>query len=113
MRCSRCDRENRSDARFCRGCGAPLSLRCGACGADAEPDSAFCDRCGASLSAPTGASLSAPTGASLSAPAPPPEAPRAAGPASYTPKHLAERILRTRAAIEGERKHVTVLFADL
>ena len=97
MRCSRCDRENRSDARFCRGCGAPLSLRCGACGADAEPDSAFCDRCGASLSPP----------------APSAEPARTAGPASYTPKHLAERILRTRAALEGERKHVTVLFADL
>jgi class 3 adenylate cyclase len=38
---------------------------------------------------------------------------RAAGPASYTPRHLAERILSTRAALEGERKHVTVLFADV
>ena len=34
-------------------------------------------------------------------------------PDSYTPKHLAERILTSRAALEGERKQVTVLFADL
>ena len=38
-------------------------------------------------------------------PAPPPE--------SYTPRHLADRILRSRAALEGERKQVTVLFADI
>jgi len=34
-------------------------------------------------------------------------------PNSYTPKHLAERILPSKAALEGERKQVTVLFADL
>src|SRR6202158_5451235 len=34
-------------------------------------------------------------------------------PQSYTPKHLAEKILTSKAALEGERKMVTVLFADL
>ena len=34
-------------------------------------------------------------------------------PASYTPRHLAEKILITRSALEGERKQVTVLFCDL
>src|SRR5207247_3087817 len=34
-------------------------------------------------------------------------------PDSYTPRHLAERILTSRAALEGERKQVTILFADL
>jgi SAM-dependent methyltransferase len=34
-------------------------------------------------------------------------------PEAYTPKHLAERILTSKAALEGERKQVTVLFADL
>jgi class 3 adenylate cyclase len=43
--------------------------------------------------------------AAKSAPAPEPR--------SYTPKHLAEKILRSRGALEGERKHVTVLFADV
>jgi class 3 adenylate cyclase len=38
---------------------------------------------------------------------------RFASPGSYTPKHLAEKILTSKAALEGERKQVTVLFADL
>ena len=38
---------------------------------------------------------------------------RVAGVAVHTPKHLAERILTSRTALEGERKQVTVLFADL
>ena len=42
------------------------------------------------------------------APAPPARAPRA-----YTPSYLAEKILTSRHALEGERKQVTVLFADL
>src|SRR5215467_7821316 len=36
-----------------------------------------------------------------------------AGASQYTPKHLAEKILTSRSALEGERKQVTVLFADL
>jgi class 3 adenylate cyclase len=40
-------------------------------------------------------------------------APRFATPESYTPKHLAERILTSASALEGERKQVTVLFADM
>src|SRR6516225_12036260 len=34
-------------------------------------------------------------------------------PLAYTPKHLADKILTTRSALEGERKQVTVLFADV
>jgi class 3 adenylate cyclase/tetratricopeptide (TPR) repeat protein len=99
MHCPRCARENREHARFCRGCGTALPIACPRCAAPIEPDSDFCDRCGASLA--TGDAAATESDA------------RARGPASYTPKHLAERILRTRSAIEGERKHVTVLFADL
>src|SRR5262249_10594719 len=51
-------------------------------------------------------------GASLETP-PAPVRPRFASPQSYTPKHLAERILTSKSALEGERKQVTVLFADL
>src|SRR5437660_2359215 len=40
-------------------------------------------------------------------------APRFTSPESYTPKHLAEQILTSKSALEGERKQVTVLFADL
>ena len=51
-------------------------------------------------------------GGALGAPPPLDEAP-ARAPADYTPKHLAERILESKSALEGERKQVTVLFADV
>jgi len=43
---------------------------------------------------------------------PPPPAARFNSPESYTPKHLAEKILTSKSALEGERKQVTVLFVD-
>ena len=98
MKCPRCQAENREGARFCRECGATLSAVCWSCGAKVEAGSKFCDGCGASLDAP---------------PASGPRASRFASPDSYTPTHLAERILTSKSAMEGERKQVTVLFADL
>src|SRR3954469_3318579 len=97
MICPACRRENPTDARFCTRCGKALELRCGACQTTNTADSRFCKGCGQSL-----ATVSAPA----TVPAPP-------APEAYTPKHLAERILTSRAALEGERKQVTVLFADL
>src|SRR5215813_6779108 len=47
------------------------------------------------------------------APAPTPPSAAAPAPLAYTPPYLAEKILTTRSAMEGERKQVTVLFADL
>ena len=98
MTCPRCHTENREGARFCRKCGATFAAVCAGCGTPVEAGSKFCDRCGAPLAA---------------TPAPPAAAPRFASPERYTPQHLAERILTSKAALEGERKQVTVLFADL
>jgi class 3 adenylate cyclase len=81
-------------------CAAPLPLACGACGAGVPKDARFCPHC----AHPTGAAAAAATLA-------PAEPTRSV--ASYTPKHLAEKILQSRSALEGERKHVTVLFADV
>src|SRR5438128_813391 len=55
------------------------------------------------------------TGAAVAPPVPAPTPPPAAGPAplAYTPPYLVEKILTTRSALEGERKQVTILFADL
>src|SRR2546425_5532923 len=94
MGCSKCGRENRAGRRFCAECGAQLTLVCGSCKALNEPGEQFCGECGKPLAEP--------------AKLPPPPEPR-----SYTPHHLAEKILSTRSAIEGEHKQVTVLFADL
>jgi len=53
------------------------------------------------------------TGATAAPPAPPAGPMPAAAPLGYTPSYLAEKILTGRTALEGERKQVTVLFADL
>src|SRR5215831_17258699 len=97
MRCLRCQHENEADAKFCEECAAPLARACAKCGRQLTPAAKFCPEC----AHPTGLS-----------PAPPP-AQRFDSPESYTPKHLAEKILTSKAALEGERKQVTVLFADL
>src|SRR5215813_884756 len=90
--------------RFCGQCGAALAPRCPQCQAESPPGFRFCGQCGASLQ----------TSSSHAAPVPAPRAPVAPPTiASYTPKHLADKILKSRAAVEGERRQVTVLFADV
>src|SRR5215831_4577889 len=99
MTCSKCGHENRTGAKYCEECGAHLASICANCGAQLSPTAKFCSEC----AHPTGtAALST---SSLS--------PRFGAPDIYTPKHLAEKILTSRSALEGERKQVTVLFADL
>jgi class 3 adenylate cyclase len=95
MQCPQCRFENRAGVRFCEECGAKLDVACPACGATVPPGRKFCGACGQPL-----------------APAPSPP-PKFTAPDTYTPKHLAEKILTSKAALEGERKQVTVLFADL
>jgi len=91
MSCPRCGHPNPPAAKFCSNCGASLERRCPACGHVNAPGGRFCNECGEALS---------------------PAAVRGA-PQAYTPEHLAARILTSRGALEGERKHVTVLLADL
>lgn len=93
MQCPRCQAENAERLKFCEDCGAPLARACPTCGAQVRLGKKFCGECGTTLAG------------ALS--------PNSAAPEQYTPKHLAERILDSRAAMEGERKQVTVLFADL
>jgi len=84
---------------FCGRCGARLAAQCPSCGY-ANPDGfAFCGKCGARVA---------------QAPATPLYGSPASIPAlSYVPRHLAEKILTSKSALEGERKQVTVLFADV
>jgi class 3 adenylate cyclase/tetratricopeptide (TPR) repeat protein len=96
MRCHRCETEAPADATFCDGCGERLESACPTCHAVNRPGARFCKACGAPLT--------------TDAPTP---APRLAAPHAYTPSHLAERILTTRSALEGELKQVSVLFADV
>ena len=95
MRCAQCAHDNPPQAKFCLECGARFPLRCPSCGTALAAGGKFCSECGAAVG-----------GAA---------APRERFPApeAYTPKHLAERILTSKSALEGERKQVTVLFADV
>jgi class 3 adenylate cyclase/tetratricopeptide (TPR) repeat protein len=94
--CSRCRAQVRPDHRFCPQCGAPLPPVCPSCGFVNEPKGRFCGGCGAPLGA-----------------AAPAHEARFHSPQAYTPEHLAQQILQSREALEGERKQVTVLFADM
>ena len=92
--CPSCGHSSRSDRRFCAQCGARLARKCAGCGSPVEAGENFCGNCGAALAG-----------------VPPPSGSRS--PAAYTQRPLAEKILTSRSALEGERKQVTVLFADV
>jgi class 3 adenylate cyclase/tetratricopeptide (TPR) repeat protein len=96
MRCPGCQLDNREGAKFCKECGTKLERKCPSCGYPCKSDSLFCDECGYNFATPK-----APLPVDYSRPE------------SYTPKFLADKILNTRSAVEGERKVVTVLFADV
>jgi class 3 adenylate cyclase len=95
MRCRSCRHDNPVGARFCVACGTRLATACAACGVELPEGARFCPACGGAIE-PTRPTV---------APAHAPDA--------YTPRHLAERILTSRAALQGERKSVTVLFCDV
>jgi len=95
VKCPRCQHENPLQAKFCLECGTALALKCPTCGTELPAGAKFCLECGQSVSAQ------------------PAIATRFISPETYTPKHLAEKILTSKSALEGERKQVTVLFADM
>src|SRR6266849_3134586 len=87
MRCAKCGAENPAGKRFCGDCGAALANRCAQCGADNPPEKKFCGDCGTALGA---APLASPDRSAIRVN---PETPL--------------------DALEGERKTVTALFADI
>ena len=96
MTCRRCGHGNRERARFCEACGFELTRRCDSCGAELGEGARFCDACGVPVD-----------GAAETAPPPPERADLG------LPEHLAERVRVAGGALAGERKQVTVLFADV
>jgi class 3 adenylate cyclase/tetratricopeptide (TPR) repeat protein len=96
VQCPRCQTENREGRRFCGACGLSFAAPCPSCGFANEGHERYCGGCGRSV-----------TGSLTTV------EPRFSSPEAYTPKHLSDRILTSRAALEGERKQVTVVFADL
>ena len=97
MKCPRCQHKNETGAKFCEECAAPLARACAKCGRHLSPTAKFCPECAHPTGQPTA----------------PPPSPRFGSPTAYTPRHLADKILTSRTALEGERKLVTVLFVDV
>ncbi len=93
MKCPRCQHDNPQGARFCEQCATPLARTCSNCGTALSAAAKFCHACAHPIAAEAGTPRRSPD--------------------SYTPKHLAAKILTSKAALEGERKLITVLFADL
>jgi Double zinc ribbon/Adenylate and Guanylate cyclase catalytic domain len=112
MICSVCQYANEEDALFCEQCGQALERRCPACGMAARPQARFCRKCGHSLTPPDVASPSAAL-PSLSLPDTRSLGDKLDRLQRYLPSHLSEKILASRGRLAGERKIVTVLFADI
>jgi len=96
MKCPKCQFDNLKSAKFCNECGNKLETYCLKCEKVNPFGSKFCNECGYDIGKPTES--------------PPIDFDK---PQSYTPKFLADKILTTRGYIEGERKVVTVLSADI
>ena len=97
MRCAKCGSDNRDSRKFCGECGAPLNARCPSCGAENEPTEKFCGDCGVARSAKLQAD-------SAKAPAIKPPSPQI---------HVKPEQPDAAGVIDGERKTVTALFADI
>ncbi len=85
MQCSRCGCQNKTTNEYCEGCGASLGIECSACRHLNGPTSRYCGQCGAALSQPV----------------------------TREPNRSWQHVLRTLYAKGGERKRVTILFADV
>jgi Double zinc ribbon len=96
MQCPRCQHEAQSDAEYCPECGAKPTVVCARCSTANAPSHRFCKKCQQSFT-----TLQAPGHK------------RFLSPEASTHQHPAEKILTSKSAVEGERKQVTVLFADL
>src|SRR5271154_5135463 len=90
MRCTKCGIESTSGRKFCPKCGTPFANRCGKCGAESAPTAKFCEDCGAPLAVP---------------------APATSKKSNDSPIRVADSAASEN--LEGERKTVTALFADI
>src|ERR1700687_4239794 len=87
-RCTKCGADNREGAKFCSECATPFAVKCPRCAATNTPGAKFCDECAASLASPSTIHQSAQT-------------------VRVAPEQA------EGSTIDGERKTVTALFADI
>ena len=111
MNCPSCGVENHVGRKFCGECGSRLALHCRACGTPHAAGEKFCGECGAALTRQS--SVEGLESRVTRAPSPDSGRQTLNPRPIYTPPHLADKILQSKSALEGERKQVTVLFADV
>ena len=102
MKCPKCQHFNDPAAKVCAECASPLTTTCAHCGHQLQPTGKFCSECGRPTGLITGSTGDSRGSHSGFGP-----------PGGDTLTHLAKIILESKSALEGERKQVTVLFADL
>lgn len=97
MNCPKCGNDNPIDAKFCSECGTSLRITCQVCGTEALANAKFCSNCGNSLHGEAQ-----------------PVAPQD-DLARYLPEELLAKLRSARSghAMQGERRTVTMLFADV
>jgi class 3 adenylate cyclase/tetratricopeptide (TPR) repeat protein len=103
MKCPECQIELPNGFKFCKECGTKLELTCPGCGKSIPPDSKFCPECGHNLT--SSAETALPKDLSFDE--------KLAKIQKYLPGGLTEKILSQRDRIEGERRHVTIMFVDM
>lgn len=87
LKCKACGSDNPDRAKLCVECGGAIVTRCTACNVELPAGAKFCLECAAKVGVP---------------------APATAAPVRETPKHLADKIRQSKAAVEGERKRASV-----
>src|SRR5216684_7727030 len=117
MFCPSCQHENPESSKFCNACGTKLASACPQCGHVNPPGSGFCNECGTPFTGKAKGKRQKAKGKTASS-----DSRRRtpdARPIDYTPKHLAEHIraeqaaMEARGSVDGERKTITALFADI
>jgi len=102
MKCPKCQSNNREGVKFCEECGAKFEKECPACKAKIPLGKKFCGECGNKLDTPV---KTPPKELSFNE--------KIEKIQRYLPQGITEKILSQKDNIEGERKHVTVMFCDL
>ncbi len=111
MNCASCGNVNPERVKFCLECGTPIARRCESCGSNLPSGAKFCGECGVNLVDSQQSTVK--NGKVENSRLSTVDSRLGSSPRAYTPKHLADKILQSKSALEGERKQVTVLFADV